>query len=432
MIKLIFVFLLIFFIYTKVSYANITIPQEQIDALEERALGIQDAIRDKENEYIDLYSKITQKSAEDDLILTDKITKTNELISKRKELNLANVKNVVQRSSDDNTEVLTKYKAQKQKELDDYYDSLKKKVISENSTVGNNYNSQLEQKKSEIDTLKINKNNELKTGYNNMKSDVLTSILPEIPYQTYLPEEGFCSYDGSEKIHQDVPGCGRICSYASGFQEKEVKDENNSSKIKDKSWGDSSSCWYGYTPLIWESVEGRNDRKIRDIYKDSVPLPESNRHIPYHWNNGLKQITGTQWCRNGLNKWPKTVMQIVPGCGVVCSSKTHVGIKNVYTKDGIVKDITPWNSWTTNATKYRCDKAQLEKVWKWKNDSEKELVMSDWAPRGLHHSNSPCNQSELNKFNQCKIDAQGETQQAQDIRLYLNDDCNKALAACAF
>lgn len=426
MIKLIFVLLLIFFIYTKVSYANITIPQEQIDALEERALEIQDTIRDKENEYIDLYSKISQKSTEDDLILTDRISKNNELISKRKDLNMENVKKVLQSSSNDNAEVLKNYQAQKKQELDAYYESLKNKVTSENSTVGNKYRTQIEQKKNEVENLKTNKNNELQQKYVNMKNDILTSILPEIPYQTYLPQDGFCKYDGTQKIHQDVPGCGRICSYPSGFQEKEVKDENDSNIIKQKSWSDSSSCWYGYTPLIWERVEGSNDRKIRDIYKDSVPLTEEKRNIPHHWNNGMEEKI-YKWCR-GDNE----ILQIVPGCGAVCSSPNNVAIKNVYTKDGNVKDITGWDSWTKNATKYRCDKAQLEKVWKWKNDSEKELVMIN-SPQGGHWRSKPCiNNNLLGKFNQCRQDAQGGTPYAQDIRLYRNDECNRALAACAF
>ena len=300
--------------------------------------------------------------------------------------------------------------------------------------MGNSYNTQLQTKLREVEDLKSDKNTELKKKYNEMRTDILTSILPEIPYQTYLPEKGFCNYDGTEKIHQDVPGCGRICSYASGFQEKEVKDENDSNKIKEKSWSDSSSCWYGYTPLIWERVEGSNNRKIRDIYKNSVPLQENKKKfnsIPHHYRNGLTgHIIAKKFCRN-----PGDILQIVPGCGAVCSSSKGVGIINVYTHNKNPVGITPWSYWTSNATKYRCDKAQLEKVWKWKDDnaSIKELVMSAISPRG----STTCTNDLRSKFTQCREDAERKvgkvyTPESQKIRLYENDDCNRALAACAF
>ena len=126
-----------------------------------------------------------------------------------------------------------------------------------------------------------------------------TSTEPDyaIPHQIPSGTDGWCSNDG-KTVHQDVPGCGRICSSAINVGSK-----------RDGTWGPwadnttvASTCIGAKLDEIWE-VQGDGTRKLADGYtlsdKPSITGFQTNgsgkvyyldRHSVNCNNDGLRRF----------------------------------------------------------------------------------------------------------------------------------------------
>ena len=90
-------------------------------------------------------------------------------------------------------------------------------------------------------------------------SNTSTSNTFTIPHQIELGTDGWCKHSGA--VHQDVPGCGRICSNATNVGSK-----------SDGTWGPwadnttvASTCVGAKLDEIWE-VQSDGTRKLADGY----------------------------------------------------------------------------------------------------------------------------------------------------------------------
>ena len=91
-------------------------------------------------------------------------------------------------------------------------------------------------------------------------SNTSTSNTSTIPHQIFSGTDGWC-IAGTDSVHQDVPGCGRICSSAINVGSK-----------RDGTWGPwadnttvSSTCVGAKLDEIWE-VQDDGSRKLADGY----------------------------------------------------------------------------------------------------------------------------------------------------------------------
>ena len=94
---------------------------------------------------------------------------------------------------------------------------------------------------------------------NTNTSNTSTSNTFTIPHQIELGTDGWCKHSGA--VHQDVPGCGRICSNATNVGSK-----------SDGTWGPwadnttvASTCIGAKLDEIWE-VQSDGTRKLADGY----------------------------------------------------------------------------------------------------------------------------------------------------------------------
>lgn len=90
-------------------------------------------------------------------------------------------------------------------------------------------------------------------------SNTSTETFKTIPHQIGLGADGWCI--GTDSVHQDVPGCGRICSSAINIGSK-----------RDGTWGPwadnstvASTCTGAKLDEIWE-LQDDGTRKLADVY----------------------------------------------------------------------------------------------------------------------------------------------------------------------
>ena len=102
---------------------------------------------------------------------------------------------------------------------------------------------------------------------NTSTSNTSTSNTSTIPHQIPSGTDGWC-IAGTDSVHQDVPGCGRICSSAINVGSK-----------RDGTWGPwadnttvASTCVGAKLDEIWE-VQDDGTRKLADGYIVSTPAP---------------------------------------------------------------------------------------------------------------------------------------------------------------
>ena len=121
-----------------------------------------------------------------------------------------------------------------------------------------------------------------------------------IPHQISLGTDGWCVE--TDAVHQDVPGCGRICSTAIKVGSK-----------RDGTWGPwadnstvASTCVGAKLDEIWE-LQDDGIRKLADGYVVSSPPPpsytikEKTRFKPSKMTNGYVNISDGSVSRTSLN-----------------------------------------------------------------------------------------------------------------------------------
>ena len=86
------------------------------------------------------------------------------------------------------------------------------------------------------------------------------NFIVEIPYQINGALDNWCNHDGA--VHQDVPGCGRICS-----------DSNNNGRKDQGTWGSwkttSVNCPAAKLDDIWKEVNGTRTLKVGKVSQPS-------------------------------------------------------------------------------------------------------------------------------------------------------------------
>ena len=145
-------------------------------------------------------------------------------------------------------------------------------------------------------------------------SNTSTSNTPTIPHQISSGADGWCWHDGIT-VHQDVPGCGRICSSPINVGSK-----------RDGTWGPwadnsdvASTCVGAKLDEIWE-LQDDGTRKLADGYiVSSSPsaeavaeaaaeaaaapytIKEKTRFKPSKMTNGYVNISDGSVSRTSLN-----------------------------------------------------------------------------------------------------------------------------------
>ncbi len=144
------------------------------------------------------------------------------------------------------------------------------------------------------DTKKFASKNDIFGDNDIMNSSAITLVvheqLTQIPHQINSGLDGSCWYDG-KTVHQDIPGCGRICSSATHVGRK----DKNSWGL----WGDNQNdidCPAAKLDQVWKltggSTNGRPNRALAVGALSSHPFGCNTFRIKSRWGFYLKDQQG--------------------------------------------------------------------------------------------------------------------------------------------
>ena len=162
--------------------------------------------------------------------------------------------------------------------------------------------------------------------------DRAPSRITEIPHQIDSGSDGWCWGDGIT-VHQDIPGCGRICSSATYVGRK---DKNSWG-----SWGDNQNdidCPAAKLDQVWKK-EGNSRKLAVGNYSGAAPPPPPASASASTSTSGIKYV----WFGYENSDWPERPLNIAE----IEVYSGGVNIVKDFT-DGKVESSSQYNaSWAT-------------------------------------------------------------------------------------
>ena len=365
MIIYIFLFLILFFIFFRVkkSFADVKVSEQQTRMLlndfeekEEILDTFQENIDTLNEQYksvfdsVPLNKQLKQMDEKTEGILKDLDTQMNNMIeSEKKRLGI----------SSSNIDQKKREIYDKAEELKETYDETVNEEIAENSEKHkNDFNKQKEKLDSQEKQLLENFNFEITSNVAKNReiteNNIRTALVGgDIPYQIPLGGDNWCNHSGA--VHQLVPGCGRICSDSEGYW---VKDDPNRPNKIPWSYDLKSTCEGALLRTIWKpDPNNPNLRKLAvgEPSRSDYPRPENNM-VPYLEHG----ISGLGKCNHA-----GSIVQAVPGCGLVCSDEQRVEIISPFNSNLNIG----WDTWENNEKKIGCNAAKLGLIWGYTTDN---------------------------------------------------------------
>lgn len=373
MIIYIFLFLILFFIFFRVkkSFADVKVSDQQTRMLlndfeekEEILDTFQENIDTLNEQYksvfdpVPLNKQLKQMDEKTEGILKDLDTEMNNMIeSEKKRIGI----------SDSDIDQQKREIYENVEELKETYNESANEQITANSNKHkNDFNTQKEkmdsQKTKLLNSFNFESTSNLANNRETTENNIRTALVGgDIPYQIPLGGDNWCNHSGA--VHQLVPGCGRICSDSGGYWVKD--DPNRPSKIP-WSYDLKSTCEGALLRTIWKPDPNNPNLRILAVGEPSrsdYPRPENNQ-VPYLEHG----ISGLGKCNHH-----GSIVQAVPGCGLVCSDNHRVEIISAFDDRLNIG----WDTWENNEKKIGCNAAKLGLIWGYTSEpGRREFLLS--------------------------------------------------------